>query len=245
MDKEWKNPSSVKNNPWVAEIGRGKVVGDWDFRILPKIKIKDFDNLTYDEAKEFQDELINIIIKTLDVLDDIFKLSILDLGSKGVQIKDSSTSKDVKKIIEDWFCESTKEFKKPIVRDNITIYGKLLIYMYDETGEIVEQWFPPNMYPYDAFAASSNRLFEISFGGIGGLKWDNLFTVSIYTFSDLWLKRTIDTEKDNNELAELNAPRLEKIIKQIESIPNFTLNSWGSLSNTNKYFKVGKYGFKQ
>lgn len=238
------NPCAVKNNYWVSEIGRGKVVGSWSFSIQPKLKIKDFDNPTYEEAKGFQDELVDIIVNVLDAIKDVFKPAVLNIGLESMQLEDTSTSQDVKKIINALFHKLTKKFKKPMVTDNITIYGKLLIYMYDETEKIVEKWFPSVIYPYTP-NTSPCRLLEISFGGIGGLKWDNRFDVSIYTFSDLWLKRTIDTEKDNTELAELNAPKLERIIKQIESIPNFTLCDWGSLANTNKYFKVDKYGFKQ
>ncbi len=244
MDKEWVNPCGVKNNPWASEIERREVVGSWFFTMPPKVKIKDFDNLTYDEAKEFQDELISIIIKTLDIIDDIFKPAVLDIELKNVPLKDSSTSKDVKKIIEYWFHESTRKFKKPMVIDEITIYGKVLIYIYDENGGIVERWFPEVIHPNTA-NTSPCRLFAISLGGLMELKWDNKFEMLLKTYSDLWLKRTIDTKKDNTELAELNAPKLEKIIKQIESIPNFTLDSWGPLPNMHKYFEGDKYGFKQ
>jgi len=248
MDKEWINPCGVKNNPWVAEIGSGKVVGDWGFNISPKVKIKDFDNLTYEEAKEFQDEMIDIIIKILDAIKDTFRPVLVCAGSKEFTFEDDEKIDIIKNTLYEQvynqFNKNNKGSGRIRVFDEITIYGKLLIYMYNENGKIVERWFPEIIHSYSS-NTSPCRLFVIHLGGLMELKHDNLFEMTLETFSDLWLKRTIDTEKDNTKLAELNAPKLERIIKQIESIPNFTLCYWGSLANTNKYFKVDKYGFKQ
>ncbi len=246
MDEEGINPRVVKNNPWVAEIGRGKVVGDWGFNISPKVKIKDFDKLTYEEAKEFQDELIDFTIKILGAVKDTFRSGLVEVGSKQFTFEYDEKIDTLKNVLyEQVYNQINKNNKcsdKVIFSDEITIYGKLLIYMHDKNGKIVERWFPEVIRPY---TFTPDRFFVMRLGGLMELKHDNLFEMTVETFSDLWLKRTIDTEKDNTELAELNAPKLERMIKQIESIPNFKLENWGSSANTNKYFKVDRYGFKQ
>lgn len=153
-----------------------------------------------------------------------------------IEIPFITSTLQIKHILSDNLNQIQKEYINEIVfYHSIIISGQALISYFNDSGNLVTEWFPP--------ISTLSNLKEFDYIDTFSLEFyfhmhnPDIIVLVLRTKCSIWGYLTPDS--DNSELAKINNPHLIHFLQEIEQIFGTPIHEWeGEMG-----MKVGHYGF--